>query len=214
MTPHRFRSCGASMRCAAAPACTSATPMTARACTTWRSRSSTTRWTRRRPDFATRVELVLNGDGSVTVTRRRARDPDRHPPRGRHFGRRGRADTAARRRQVQPELLQGVRRPARRRRGGGQRALRVDGGAHLAARRRAHRSASATATPRRRWPWSGPGDASQRHRGDVQAEPRHVHPHRVRLRAAGAPAARAGVPEFRPRRSCCATNATRRRWKA
>ena len=41
--------------------------MTAPACTTWRSRSSTTRWTRRRPGFATRVELTLNGDGSVTV---------------------------------------------------------------------------------------------------------------------------------------------------
>ncbi len=36
-------------RCANGPACISATPMTAPACTTWRSRSSTTRWTRRRP---------------------------------------------------------------------------------------------------------------------------------------------------------------------
>ena len=41
--------------------------MTAPACTTWRSRSSTTRWTRRRPASPTGVELILNGDGSVTV---------------------------------------------------------------------------------------------------------------------------------------------------
>ena len=41
--------------------------MTAPACTTWRSRSSTTRWTRRRPGYATTCELTLNGDGSVTV---------------------------------------------------------------------------------------------------------------------------------------------------
>ena len=41
--------------------------MTAPACTTWRSRSSTTRWTRRRPGLPPRVELTLNGDGSVTV---------------------------------------------------------------------------------------------------------------------------------------------------
>ena len=41
--------------------------MTAPACTTWRSRSSTTRWTRPRPASPTSVELTLNGDGSVTV---------------------------------------------------------------------------------------------------------------------------------------------------
>ena len=60
----------------------------------------------------------------------------------------------------------------------------------------------------------GPGDQRKRHRGDLQAEPGHLHPHRVRLRPAGAAAARAGVPEFRPRPSCCATNATRRRSRA
>ena len=41
--------------------------MTAPACTIWPSRSSTTRWTRRRPASPTAVELTLNGDGSVTV---------------------------------------------------------------------------------------------------------------------------------------------------
>ena len=41
--------------------------MTAPACITWRSRSSTTRWTRSRRDSPPRVELTLNGDGSVTV---------------------------------------------------------------------------------------------------------------------------------------------------
>ena len=41
--------------------------MTAPACTTWRSRSSTTPSTRRRRDSPPRCELTLNGDGSVTV---------------------------------------------------------------------------------------------------------------------------------------------------
>ena len=41
--------------------------MTAPACTTWRSRSSTTPWTRPRPGFATTCDVTLNGDGSVTV---------------------------------------------------------------------------------------------------------------------------------------------------
>ena len=49
---------------------------------------------------------------------------DIHTGRGR-LGGRGHHDPAARRRQVRPELLQGLRRPARRRRLGGQRAVRA-----------------------------------------------------------------------------------------
>ena len=60
----------------------------------------------------------------------------------------------------------------------------------------------------------GPARPRKRHRGDLQAEPGHLHPHRVRLCAAGAAAARIGVPELRPRPSCCATNAMRRRSRA
>ena len=44
---------------------------------------------------------------------------------GRRLRRRGRADQAARRRQVRQRRVQGLRRPARRRRLGGERALRV-----------------------------------------------------------------------------------------
>ncbi len=60
--------CAGSTPCASGRACISATPMTARACTTWSTRSSTTRSTRRSPAIATRSSVTLNADGSVTVT--------------------------------------------------------------------------------------------------------------------------------------------------
>ena len=66
--PSRSRCCAAWMPCASARACISATPTTARACTTWSTRWSTTRSTNRWPATATKVEVTLNGDGSVTVT--------------------------------------------------------------------------------------------------------------------------------------------------
>ena len=91
-------------------------------------------------------EVVDNGDRRGARRPRRFRAPDpvsrrlrrgrgqwpRHPgrhPRGRgRLGRRGRDDPAARRRQVRQHrgrrLLQGLRRPARRRRLGGERAVR------------------------------------------------------------------------------------------
>ena len=56
--------CGAQ----AARACISATPMTARACTTWSTRWSTTPSTRRWPATPREVTVTLNADGSVTVT--------------------------------------------------------------------------------------------------------------------------------------------------
>jgi hypothetical protein len=53
--------------CASAPACISATPTTARACTTWSTRSSTTASTRRWP--AMRPSCVtIHADNSVSVT--------------------------------------------------------------------------------------------------------------------------------------------------
>ena len=56
------------MRCASAPACISAIPMTARACTTWSMRWSTTPSTRPWPAMPTSSTVTLNADGSVTVT--------------------------------------------------------------------------------------------------------------------------------------------------
>ena len=160
--------------------------------------------------FATRMRADAERRRQRDGARRWPRHPDRPARRGGRLRRRGRADPAARRRQVQPEHLQGVRRPARRRRRRGQRALRVDGGAHLAQRPRALHPLRAR---RRRAAAEGgrPVRQAQRHRGHVQAEHRHLHQDRVRLRRARAPAARAGLPQLRPVASCCATSATRRR---
>ena len=124
-TPTRSRSSRASKRCASARACTSATPMTAPACTTWSTRSSTTRSTRRSPGTATHVDVVdpLRQLGHRRGQRPRhagRHAPDREPPgAGSHH------DGAARRRKVRPRQLQGLRRSARRRRLGGQRAVGV-----------------------------------------------------------------------------------------
>ena len=67
---------------------------------------------------------MLHADGSVEVARRRPRHPGRRRAQDRADRRRGRHDQAARRRQVRRRLLHRLRRPARRRRVGGQRALR------------------------------------------------------------------------------------------
>ncbi len=72
---------------------------------------------------ATQVTVTLNPDGSCTVLRRRPRHPDRHPQGRGRVGRRSDHDPAPCGREIRPELLQGVGRPARRRRLGGQRAL-------------------------------------------------------------------------------------------
>ena len=123
-TPRTSRSSRASSRSASGPACTSAPPASA-ACTTSSTRSSTTRSTRRWPGYCDRID--------VTLARRRRRsvvDNGRGIPvepipgcQGPPLGARGRADRAARRRQVRRRRLQDLRRPARRRRLGRQRAV-------------------------------------------------------------------------------------------
>ena len=73
---------------------------------------------------ADRVTVTLNADGSVHGDGQWPRHPDRHPSRAK-ASRPPRVimTAAACRRQIRPEFLQGVGRPARRRRFGGQRAV-------------------------------------------------------------------------------------------
>ena len=74
--------------------------------------------------YATRSHVTIHADGSVSVVDDGRGIPVERIPTGLlHAG--GRADGAARRRQVRPRHLQGLRRPARRRRDGRQRPLRM-----------------------------------------------------------------------------------------
>ena len=111
-------------RCACAPACISARPTSA-ACTTWSTRCGQQRrrggHRRRRPHRRGHPP-----DGTVHGQRQRPRHPGGHARQEeRQVGARSGHDHAARRRQVRLRQLQDLRRPARRGRLGGQRALRV-----------------------------------------------------------------------------------------
>ena len=117
--------------------------------------------------YASEVSVILNPDGSVHRARRRPRHPDRHAQRRRLHAGSG-DDATACRRKIRPELLQGVRRTARRRRFRRQRAVELAQAAHLARRARtfdrvSRRRRRRAARGRRRN--AGP----PRHRGDVPA---------------------------------------------
>ena len=126
----------------------------------------------------------------------RPRHPRRHAQGERALG--GRSDhvRAARRRQVRQQRLQGLGRPARRRRLGGELPLRVAAPRDPARRRRL----GAGVPPRR------PGGGAQarrqldqeRHRRHLQARRRDLLDPRVPPRPPGPAAARAGVLEPRP----------------
>ena len=72
----------------------------------------------------TEIEVILHADHSAEVHRQRPRHPGRHRAEDRAERRRAGDDQAARGRQVRRRLLHRVRRPARRRRLRGQRAVR------------------------------------------------------------------------------------------
>ena len=148
---------------------------------------------------ADRIEVMLNRRRLVHRARQWPRHPGRHPQGRRRFGGRSHHDPAACRRQVRPEFLQGLRRPARRRRVGGQRAV-------------ANGSTCASgATARNITCASRHGDAvaplkvvgrrarghTHRHRSHLPALDRDLHQDRIRFRHAGASPARAGLPQFR-----------------
>ena len=125
--------------------CTSARPAR-RGCTTSSTRSSTTPSTRRSPASAARSAVTIHIDNSVTVDRQRPRHP-RGPARVGPRRGRGRADQAARRRQVRQGRLQGLGRPPRRRHLRRERALRVARARDLARRQGLPASATRAALP-------------------------------------------------------------------
>ena len=127
-TPRTSRCSRGSRPSASAPACTSARPASW-ACTTSSTRSWTTPSTRPSPASAREVAVTIHPDNSITVVRRRARHPVAIMEKEGQPGGRSRADRAALRREVRGRRrLQGLGRPARRRRVGRQRALRAAAG--------------------------------------------------------------------------------------
>ena len=137
----------------------------------------------------------------------RPRHPGRHA-RERQVGGRGRADRAPRRRQVRQRQLQGLRRPARRRRLGRQRALRTARSRNLAERTGSPAGVRARQAARR-----ARGDRHHEAPGDeshLQARSADLRDRRFQLRHARAAAARAGVPERRRDDHASTTSGTAR----
>ena len=90
----------------------------------------------------------------VHGARRRPRHSDRHSQGRGRVGRRGHHDPAPRWRKIRPELLQGVRRSARRRHLGRQRAVEAGSSSRSGATARSISWSSTTASRSRRSPWS------------------------------------------------------------
>ncbi len=192
LAPTRSRFSKASKRSGSARRCTSARPAL---------RTASSRLRNRRQLDRRSARGILRSDQRHAAHRRfghRDRQRPRHSGRSAHerqVGRRGRADGAARRRQVRQRQLQGVRRPARRRRVGGERAVGNARSRNLAQRPgvpavlRA-RHARGVARDHRH-------DEAARHEGHLQAGHTDFRDHRFQLRHPGAAPARACVPERR-----------------
>ena len=109
--------------------------------------------------FCTEVNVTIHLDNSITRRRQRPRHSDGHA-RERQVGRRSRADGAARRRQVRQQQLQGLGRSARRRRLGGERAVRAARARNLAQRQHVTSRATSAASRWRTWPSPAPPSAA------------------------------------------------------
>ena len=147
--------------------------------------------------YATQIEVTLLADGGDPGRRRRPRHPGRHRRVRGQAGGRGRADRAARRRQVRRRRLLGLRRPARRRRLRRQRAVRPAGrrgharGPRLAAE--LHRSASRCAAGAGRGRPTRPG-----RRSPSGPSPDDLRDDGLRLRDAAQPVPAVCVPQQGP----------------
>ena len=186
------RSSKASRRCASGPACTSAPPPSA-ACTTWCRRSSTTPSTRRSAGYADRIEVTLLADGGVRVTDNgRGMPVDMHPTQKKPDGR-GHPHRAARRREVRQRHLRGVRRPARRRRLGRQRAEQPARGRDRP--RRIPLDPALRRPEARRAAAKGEPTQQARHDGHLLGRRGDLRDHEVQLRDDQPPVAGDGVPQ-------------------
>ena len=210
-TPARSRSSRGSRPSASARRCTSARRARP-GCTTSSTRSSTTRSTRPRRASATRIEVVdphrQLGHGRSTTA---AASPSTCTRARRQAGGRGRADHAARRRQVRQRRLQGLGRPARRRRLGGQRAVRAARARDLARRRRPTSRLTSAASPSTEFT-QGPAPPSAAARKITFKPDPQIFEELVFSYDTLAPAAaRAGLPQQGPDDHARATSAPRSR---
>ena len=131
--------------------------------------------------YCTEISVTIETDGSVHRERQRARHPGRHARHHEEAGARSRDDHAPRRRQVRQQDLQGLGRTPRRRRVGGQRALRVVRGRGAARTARSTASGTSQGKPTgadgRRSPAEktrqglGHHDALQARRHDLRRRP-------------------------------------------
>ncbi len=147
--------------------------------------------------FADTIEVTLLADGGVRTYRQRTRHPGRYPSRREPARGRGRAHDPARRRQVRQPVLRGIRRPARRRRLGRQRAVQPDSTSRSCKDGFVWRQSYADSEP------TAPlvkGETTDRDRHDhhLLAGRQDLRDHGVVIRDAVPAAAGDGVPEPRP----------------
>ena len=131
----------------------------------------------------------------VSRRRRRPRHPGRHPPDGGHPGGRGRADDAARRRQVRQERVQGLGRSARRRRVVRERALASGSRSRSTATGKIHRMTLRARRRRRARSRSSASTDEARHARSSSSPTRRSSHDRDRVRDRREAPARDGLPD-------------------